>query len=129
MLRASRYIASLFAVCLAIGETMLNWGHWQFWPLWVVDYVIAVWLLIAVWLTRRPGASHHLTTAWAFTAGVLYMALFGGMDELRRSSHQGSEDVVFMWLVAGMLGVSLLGLGFSMGASSRSNSHDEIAGT
>ena len=119
MLRVSRYLATLFAVCLAIGETTLNWGHWQFWPLWLVDYGIVVWLLTAVWLTRHPHASHHLTTAWAFAVGVLYMALFGGLDELFRSSQSISEHTVVLSLIGVMLAWSLIGLGCSIVASRR----------
>ncbi|MBI4660449.1 MAG: hypothetical protein HY735_16555 [Verrucomicrobia bacterium] len=117
MLRISRYIATFFALCLAVGETALNWGHWQFWPLWVVDYAIVVWLLVAVWLARRPSAGHHLATAWAFAAGVFYIALFGGLDDLRRTSQPISESAVLLSLIGSMLVLSLIGLGCSIIAS------------
>jgi hypothetical protein len=117
MLRVSRCIAALFAIGLAIGEAILNWGHWQFWPLWVVDYVIVIWLLVGVWLARRHEASHHLTIAWAFTAGIFYMALFGGLDELRGVPGAVAENAILLSLISLMFALSLLGLGCSIAGS------------
>jgi hypothetical protein len=72
----SRGIAVLFAVSLGIGEAAINWGHWQYAPLWIVDYVIVCWLLWAVVATRAGQRVHLLLAAWAFATGVFYMALF-----------------------------------------------------
>ena len=33
-------MAIVFSVVLAIVETYLNWGDWQYAPLWIVDYMI-----------------------------------------------------------------------------------------
>ena len=30
-----------FAVLLAVGEAVRNWGDWQWWPFWLVDYITA----------------------------------------------------------------------------------------
>jgi hypothetical protein len=72
----SRLIAVLFAIGLGIGEAVINWGRWQYAPLWIVDYVIVAWLLWAVVSTRTGQSVHLLLAAWAFTSGVFYMALF-----------------------------------------------------
>jgi hypothetical protein len=76
----SRYIAVLFAIGLGIGEAVINWGRWQYAPLWIVDYVIVAWLLYAFVSTRAGQRIHLLLAAWAFTAGVFYMALFISLD-------------------------------------------------
>ena len=33
-------VATLYSIILAIVEVMLNWGDWQYAPLWIVDYLI-----------------------------------------------------------------------------------------
>ena len=76
----SRYVAVVFAIALGIGEAVINWGRWQYAPLWIVDYVIVAWLLWAFVSTRGGHRIHLLLAAWAFTAGVFYMALFINLD-------------------------------------------------
>ena len=39
MLRASARLALAFGTFLAVGELVRNWGDWQWWPFWVVDYI------------------------------------------------------------------------------------------
>jgi len=80
LLAWSRHLALLFAIGLGIGEAVMNWGHWQYAPLWVVDYVIVAWLIWAFVKTRSGGYVHILLSGWAFAAGVFYMALFISLD-------------------------------------------------
>ena len=63
----------MFAVGLGIGEAVINWGHWQYAPLWIVDYVIVGWLFLGFRKTRSGHHVHILLSAWAFTAGVFYL--------------------------------------------------------
>lgn len=79
-LQWSRYTALLFAVGLGIGEAVINWGHWQYAPLWIVDYICVAWLLVGFYQTRSKTLDLQsiavLVSGWAFTAGVFYVALF-----------------------------------------------------
>lgn len=76
----SRYLALLFAIGLGIGETIISWGHWQFAPLWMVDYLMVVLLLLAFCKTAKAEHVYTLLSAWAFTVGVFYMDLFVNID-------------------------------------------------
>ena len=76
----SRYLALLFAIGLAIGETIISWGHWQFAPLFIIDYLTAAFLLYAFYKTRKGEHACSLLAAWAFSAGVFYMDLFVNLD-------------------------------------------------
>ena len=38
MLRLSAIFAFITGAVLALGELRANWGDWQFWPLWLVDF-------------------------------------------------------------------------------------------
>ncbi len=80
LLQLSRWLALIFAIGLGIGEAVINWGNWQFAPLWIVDYVIVAWLLVGFFQTRQRSEVTVLASGWAFTAGVFYMALFVGLS-------------------------------------------------
>ena len=103
----SRYLALLFAVGLAIGETIISWGHWQFAPLWIIDYLVTVLLLYAYYKTRRAEHVHTLLAAWAFSAGVFYMDLFVNLDP-QLPAHLRPGTVV-MALIVLVLALSLIG--------------------
>ena len=45
-------IAILYSIILGIVEAMLNWGDWQYAPLWIVDYLIVIILLSAVFFSK-----------------------------------------------------------------------------
>ncbi|MGH9769929.1 MAG: hypothetical protein ACREAB_21095 [Blastocatellia bacterium] len=99
-LQWSRYTALLFAVGLGIGEAVINWGHWQFAPLWIVDYVCVVWLLAGFYQTRSQAASRQsiavLISGWAFTAGVFYMALFISLDPEVAKYNIGASGMILL---------------------------------
>jgi hypothetical protein len=105
LLALSRYLALVFAIALGIAEAALNWGNWQFAPFWIVDYVIVGWLLWSFFKTRSGQHVHLLLSGWAFTAGVFYMALFGGLDP----ENFASANKVLLVLIGLMLGLSAVG--------------------
>jgi hypothetical protein len=103
----SRYLALLFAIGLAIGETIISWGHWQFAPLWFIDYLTAAFLLYAYFKTRQPKHLHILLAAWAFSAGVFYMDLFVNLDPQVPANLRPNN--VVMALIVLVLALSLIG--------------------
>jgi hypothetical protein len=114
-LAGSRYLALLFAIGLAIGEAVINWGNWQYAPLWIVDYIIAAWLILGFVKTRHGSAIHVLLSGWAFTAGVFYMALFLSLD----SATGIPADPALLILIGVMLGLSILGFLGALGSVGR----------
>jgi hypothetical protein len=113
LLSISRVLAALFAVGLAIGEAAINWGEWQWWPLWVVDYVCVVWLLAGVYATRGGRPSAWLTSAWAFTAGVFYLALFAWLEPIRADAAALARELPLLRTIAAMLAVAVVGCGLA----------------
>jgi len=103
----SRYLALLFAIGLAIGETLISWGNWQFAPLWIVDYLMVVLLLVAFYKTREAGHAYLLLAAWAFTTGVFYMDLFVYLDPLVPANVRPAPYV--MGLIVLCLAIGLVG--------------------
>ena len=55
LLTSCRYLALVYAIGLAIVETVLNstQDEWQYAPMWVIDYLIVGYLLAGFWTTRR----------------------------------------------------------------------------
>jgi len=100
-------LALAFAIGLGIGETVMNWGHWQYAPLWIVDYIIVGWLFWAFVKTRSGNNLHTLLSGWAFTSGVFYMALFVGLDPV--AAYHLETNTVLLTLISVMLAVSVIG--------------------
>ncbi|MEY2551402.1 MAG: hypothetical protein QOG12_1546 [Verrucomicrobiota bacterium] len=103
----SRYLALLCAIGIAIAETIISWGHWQFAPLWIIDYVMAALLFYAFYKTRNAGHAYPLLAAWAFTAGVFYMDLFVNLDPQLPATMR--PDTIVMALIGLMIVLSLVG--------------------
>jgi hypothetical protein len=108
LLQWSRYTALLFAIGLGIGEAVINWGNWQYAPLWIVDYICVAWLLAGFYRTRSGRGDAVLISAWAFTIGVFYMALFISLDP--EISKYIKADRTLLFLIGGMLILATLGL-------------------
>ena len=110
LLTCCRYLALAYAITLAIAEAVLNsaQGQWQYAPMWMIDYVIVAYLLVGFWATRRGRAVPVLMSAYALSAGVLYMAFFADFDPDMPAAMRGPRPVVA--LIGLALGVSLLGL-------------------
>ena len=111
----SRYLALLLAIGLVIGETIISWGNWQFAPLWIVDYLMAVLLFYACYKTRKAEHLYVLLAAWAFTVGVFYMDLFVNLDpHLPANLRPGT---IVMALIVLCLVVSLVGFFTALSAT------------
>ena len=123
-LQWSRYTALLFAVGLGIGEAVVNWGNWQFAPMWIVDYICVAWLIAGFYQTRSQAASRQsiavLASGWAFTAGVFYMALFVSLDPGIVFLTDIGEGGTILILIGLMLVIAALGVGASFLALWRS---------
>jgi len=73
-------IAVLYSIILSVTEVALNWGDWQYAPLWIVDYLIVLILLLAVFIFKDNIQKSLLLTGWSFSAGVMYMVLFINLE-------------------------------------------------
>ena len=110
LLTFSRYLALVYAISLAIGEAVINssQAHWQYAPLWIIDYVIVIYLLVGSWVTRRGSHVPILMSAYALSTGVLYIAFFMNYDPELPAEARGEGIVVA--LIGLVLGISVVGL-------------------
>jgi hypothetical protein len=117
----SRHLAWIYAVGLAIGETIVSWGHWQFAPLFIIDYLVSVLLLLAFYSTRNGNKVHTLLAAWAFSLGVFYMDLFVNIDPGMPANLRCGPIVA--WLIVLLIVVGLVGFFTALSAIRTQRAH------
>lgn len=123
----SRRLAIVIGVILPIAETFRRWGSSGFFPWWLDDYLIAAFLLLAAWRSRRDAANgaRYLAAAWAFACGMGYMSFFGHLENIDQPdpapiSHAWVTTIIGIgWLV------SILGLVASFNAHAKKNHNTE----
>ncbi|AOW20476.1 hypothetical protein [Urechidicola croceus] len=106
MNKLNKILAFCVAIGLAIGEAILNWGNWQYTPLWIVDYIIVIWLLLGVF--HKTKSKNILFGAWCFSFGVMYMAL--GVSTDPKDVHSVDQNVIKLYLIGLLITCSLVGL-------------------
>ena len=75
-------VAILYSIIVVVIETSMNiyWDDWSFYPLWIIDYLIAIILLSAVFIFKKNIQNSMLLIGWSLSVGVTYMALFISLD-------------------------------------------------
>ena len=117
-MKSNAYLAVALGLVLAVAETALNWGHWQWWPYFVVDYVASALLiwggLSYLRIEGNARAVVILTSGWAFTSGMAWMA-FAMVTEAPLAGNETAGPVatagpdIFVFLVVLLLAVSIGG--------------------
>ena len=104
-------VATLYSIILAIVEAILNWGDWQYAPLWIVDYLIVIILLSAVFVFKKNIQRLMLLLGWAFSAGVMYMVLFINLEPIPTAvaspNIEGKLPLVGLALMVSIVGTVL----------------------
>ena len=75
-------VAISYSIIIVVIETSMNvyWDDWSFYPLWIIDYLIAIILLSAVFIFKNNIQNSMLLMGWSLSVGVTYMALFISLD-------------------------------------------------
>ncbi len=104
-------LATLYAIILATVETILNsyWDDWQYAPLWIIDYLIVIILLSAVFVFKKNIQRLILLLGWSFSAGVMFMALFISLEPntLKSPDIEGKLPLMGLALVVSIIGIVL----------------------
>lgn len=129
-IKLAAYIAIGTGALLAIVETLLNWGNWQWWPWYVIDYVSALMLLFGGFMCRKDASSLHaralLAAGWGFTFAMSWSSLAGNIEraqeslELERHARAGGLDT-YLVLVGLLVFTSVVGLLLSISPTNESN--------
>jgi hypothetical protein len=108
--RINLIIATVYSIVLAVVEALLNWGDWQYAPLWIIDYLIVIILLLGVFVYKE-NQRKVLLLGWSFSSGVMYMALFINLEPSSTLTPLGSN---ILYSIALALAVSLIGIILTM---------------
>ena len=126
MTALSARIAIAFGVFLAIAEVVRNWGDWQPWPWWVVDY-IAVALLLYGGRAALPGRPQRNVTplcgAWGFACAMFYGSFFSHLEALNEKGTGPIESHTLTLTIGVLFAITILGLALAIAGSRR-----ELAG-
>lgn len=112
----SAYLAILFAIGLAGFETLANWGDWQWWPFWLIDYAAAALLLaggICV-VKKRAGGANLLCAGWGFALAMLWMSLAGNLSSGLDTGRDGRLFGLYLSLTVFSIALSFTGLVLSL---------------
>jgi len=117
--RNSAFLALGFGVFLVIAEIVRNWGDWQPWPFWIVDFIAAGSLVWGGLRTLSQGSSRLLSAAWGFTVGIFWMSFFSHTEALSEGTAEtyasGAVSEGFLTLIIGaMLVAAIAGLVMSL---------------
>jgi len=99
-------------VGLACFETLVNWGQWQWWPFWLIDYVAAALLFfggLAV-LKQRAYGLKLLSVGWGFTIGMMWMSLAVNIADGTDPDRAARVAGLYVILIIFSMIISLIGL-------------------
>ena len=82
--------------------------------MWIVDYLIALILISAVFVFNPYRQNLVLLLGWSFSAGVTYMALFISLDPnvLNSADIEGKLPLFVLALLVSIVGLILTIIGF-----------------
>ncbi len=120
MIRISAWLGVAFGLLLGVLEAVRNWGDWQWWPFWVVDYLAAIMLVVGGLLALRGFAERWLSAGWGFASAMFWMSFFGSYRDLvEAGAHVGAREKTLTLIIGLMFVVALVGLALSLLGRSR----------
>ena len=116
MNRASAVLALVFGVFLALAETARNWGDWQWWPFWLVDFIAAALLIAGSTLVLRGSAngSPVLCGAWGFTTAMFYMSFWSHIEHFNEAADGNLSQSPLTVIIGIMWAITIVGFGLSL---------------
>ena len=104
-------VAISYSIIIVVIETSMNvyWDDWSFYPLWIIDYLIAIILLSAVFIFKNNIQNSILLMGWSLSVGVTYMALFISLDPngLKSEDIETKLPLFILALIVSIFGLTL----------------------
>ena len=110
--QSSAWLALIVGVSLGGFELLVNWGQWQWWPYWLVDFVASALLIgggIQTLRRSEPGL-RLLCAGWAFAIGMAWMSFAGNFESGVDPARAGRVAGFCLALIGLMIATSLVGL-------------------
>ena len=113
MTKTSAWLAIAFGVSLSVLEALRNWGDWQWWPFWVVDYIAAGLLVLGGTLALRRGVDRWLTAGWGFACAMFWMSFVGHLETVLAGGLDPREKQLTT-IIGALFGLTIVGLGLGL---------------
>ncbi len=82
-IRAIARLAVVTGLLMFPFEVIRNWGNWQPWPGWVIEYICGALLILGGWRALRAlprSVTNFLCAAWGFFLCLLWSSFFGNLE-------------------------------------------------
>lgn len=116
MLSFSARLALVFGLFLAVAETTRNWGNWQWWPFWLVDYIAAALLVASYRLVSRGARGAHamLAGAWGFTTAMFYSSFWSHIESFDQPADGNLEQTPLTVIIGVLWAITIVGFVLSL---------------
>ena len=122
MIKLSACIAIAFGLLLAGLEVVRNWGNWEWWPFWVVDYVAAVLLVVGGAMVLQGKSERWLTAGWGFACAMFWMSYFGHLEGvLKAGAAVDPHERRLTMIIGAMFAVTVAGFVLALTGRQRRN--------
>jgi len=121
MSRWSSFPAMAFGVFLALAELARNWGNWQWWPFWLVDFIAAALLVAGSLLAMRghDRAPQVLAGGWGFTSAMFYMSFWSHIEHLDQPADGNLSQTPLTIVIGVMWGITVVAFLHALWATRR----------
>ncbi len=121
MIRTAAVLALAFGVFLALAEAARNWGNWQWWPFWLVDFIAAALLIVgsALVLRGRPNGIPVLSGAWGFTTAMFYMSFWSHVGHFNQAADGNLSQSPLTVIIGIMWVITIVGFGLALFSAHR----------
>lgn len=105
-MRAIARISIATGLGMFVFEVVRNWGDWQPWPAWVVDYICGSLLAVGGWLALRPLPRRSIGLmcgAWGFFLALLWGSFFGNLKNWAGKNNGPIPQKVYTIMIGGFL--------------------------
>ena len=120
MIKLSAWVAIAFGLSLAGLEVVRNWGNWEWWPFWVVDYVAVALLVVGGAMVLRGKSERWLTAGWGFACAMFWMSYFGHLEGvLKAGAGVDPHEHRLTMIIGAMFALTIAGLVLALAARRR----------
>jgi hypothetical protein len=119
--KVAAILALIFGAFLACAELARNWGNWQWWPFWLVDFIAAS-LLIAggsLFLGGRARGVQLLAGAWGFTTAMFYMSFWSHIENFQQPAEGNLSQGPLTLTIGVMWVITIIGFVLALAARRR----------
>lgn len=114
MVKISAWMAIAFGLALSVLEALRNWGDWQWWPFWTVDYLAALLLVIGGFAALNGRGAAWLAAGWGFACAMFWMSFFSHYEGVLQAAEVSAREQRLTMIIGGLFALTAAGLVLSL---------------